>query len=107
MVQFQGYQGYFFFVSASSQKRFPLFLPFFQKITYIPPTSVSEDWFLSINKGRFHRLHRVPTSNRWLQEETVGSVEPFEVAMLAWELKDVGPKEFMEAGRMRGWGLLF
>eukprot|EP00434_Breviolum_minutum_P007893 symbB.v1.2.006964.t2/scaffold348.1/size222345/3 len=32
-----------------------------------------------------------------VEEETVGSVEPFEVAMLAWELKDVGPKEFMEA----------
>lgn len=48
-------------------------------------------------------MNRVPTSNRLAEkEETVGSVEPFEVAMLAWELKDVGPKEFMEAGRMRG-----
>ena len=47
----------------------------------------------------FIRLVSFPASeaNPWLQGESTCS-EPFEMAMLAWELKDVVPEDFIEAG---------
>ena len=88
------FQGQFFLLYLHHHKSdlhfFTIFLP------HLPTTSVSEDLFSSIDYLHFLESGFIWFLKPTLQEETIGS-EPFEAAMLAWELKDVIPEEFIEA----------